>query len=706
MSQNINALKLGFINYLKEISETTNKEYITTNSDVSIFMYANEFKNYISDELDIDPKILSMSINDILNMDIENGKLVDPDEEEKETGVETESSQDPDSIKDIPSQDNNIQGDPTQTGNNTTIQENGENQTTILNDDSIGQLLNTLFEEDAVKNIIDLDQNGELNEEEIFSFIDTIKGFDGDDENISLEDIISSLQAINEGELSLNKEVNDSNENDTEEAEQPIISQGTAGATNTSGVSGTRGNYGISSGNLGISNPSGNQTTQEKTLDNMSKEELNSELNSAQSDLSDKQNNLSAILNGSDSQIAQLQQNVDVAYDIYQEELKNLDEDLAKQVDELKSDIDNKENEIDNKEQEISNQESTVNNAKTAYNNAVSTTKTLKNSLSVLKSTDTSNMTPEQKAEINSKIADLEAKIRNSQKAEENAKTAWDNEKEKLDQLNEEKETLQSELNSLNDQMNSFEEEIAQKYPQIQEFLNAYNDAKDEYDNYKKEAISNAKSEVQSAQNYVNEIQTAINNYENKETARDYCFDGLTEVTKTAIELAFSQLGVYEDAGDNRGTMEKYGGGAGVPWCAAFVSWLFGEGQGNNSNNPLDFTASVSNLREQAKAEGYYSEVGSYTPVPGDIMIQKSNNSSHTGIVVATSGNIIYTIEGNSGDQVRLRSYEIGGENYQKISGWIRMNEWTGGSSDIPTDTYLAYANGSENADEISRSTY
>ena len=521
MSQNINALKLGFINYLKEISETTNKEYITTNSDVSIFMYANEFKNYISDELDIDPKILSMSINDILNMDIENGKLVDPDEEEKETGVETESSQDPDSIKDIPSQDNNIQGDPTQTGNNTTIQENGENQTTILNDDSIGQLLNTLFEEDAVKNIIDLDQNGELNEEEIFSFIDTIKGFDGDDENISLEDIISSLQAINEGELSLNKEVNDSNEKDTEEAEQPIISQGTAGATNTSGVSGTRGNYGNSSGNLGISNPSGNQTTQEKTLDNMSKEELNSELNSAQSDLSDKQNNLSAILNGSDSQIAQLQQNVDVAYDIYQEELKNLDEDLAKQVDELKSDIDNKENEIDNKEQEISNQESTVNNAKTAYNNAVSTTKTLKNSLSVLKSTDTSNMTPEQKAEINSKIADLEAKIRNSQKAEENAKTAWDNEKEKLDQLNEEKETLQSELNSLNDQMNSLEEEIAQKYPQIQEFLNAYNDAKDEYDNYKKEAISNAKSEVQSAQNYVNEIQTAINNYENKEVTEE-----------------------------------------------------------------------------------------------------------------------------------------------------------------------------------------
>ena len=92
-------------------------------------------------------------------------------------------------------------------------------------------------------------------------------------------------------------------------------------------------------------------------------------------------------------------------------------------------------------------------------------------------------------------------------------------------------------------------------------------------------------------------------------------------------------------------------------------------------------------------------------PVPGDIMIQKSNEASHTGIVIAVDGNTIYTIEGNSGDAVRLREYEIGGSGYEKISGWIRMNEWTGGSGDNPTDTYLAYANGSENADEIPRST-
>ena len=77
----INTLKLGFANYLENISEISNKTYENLDSDISIFMYSTEFKNYISDELDVDPKILSMSINDILKMDIVNGKLVDPEEE-------------------------------------------------------------------------------------------------------------------------------------------------------------------------------------------------------------------------------------------------------------------------------------------------------------------------------------------------------------------------------------------------------------------------------------------------------------------------------------------------------------------------------------------------------------------------------------------------------------------------------------------------
>ncbi len=43
----INALKLGFANYLQSLSEISNKDYKNLDSDISIFMYSTEFKNYI-----------------------------------------------------------------------------------------------------------------------------------------------------------------------------------------------------------------------------------------------------------------------------------------------------------------------------------------------------------------------------------------------------------------------------------------------------------------------------------------------------------------------------------------------------------------------------------------------------------------------------------------------------------------------------------
>ena len=706
---NFETLKIGFKLYLEGLEDISNKEYITDNSEISIFMYSNEFKNYLSDELNCDASIFSKSINDILEMEIVNGQLVDkndsPDSDVNSDSFETESDYSTE-------EDTAIVADNTET--DSIIDENIINsdveassvEETQAEPDLIQSILNDLLKDENFVSYLDTDQNKEINEEEFTDFLNTIKGYDNNENTISLEDIITAAGEIQDGTFKITTPETILEDIQNESISIPSALSGNSVISGRSGnVTSYSGNSGVSSGQSGTYSPQG---IEEKTLDNMSKEELNSELSTAQSDLSDKQATLSAILDGSDPQMQELQQNIDDAYDIYQKELEKVDEDMAAQVDELKQNIDAKEAEIDAKEQEISDQECVVSDSETAYNNAVSTRESLENSLSVLKAVDTTEMSPEKKSELNSQITELEGKITEAKLAEEEAKQTWEEAQDKLDTLNEEKEELisgEGGLNELNEQMTELEAQIADKYPAIQEYMDAYNNAKEEYTTVKESAITSAKTGITEAQNYVNEVQSAINNYDNRETARDYCFDGLTEITRTAIELAFSQLGIYEDAGDNRGTMEKYGAGAGVAWCAAFVSWLFGAGQDNNSNNPLDFTASVSNLRDQAQEAGYYSEVGSYTPVPGDIMIQKSNGASHTGIVVAVYGNTIYTIEGNSGDAVRLREYEIGGSSYQKISGWIRMNEWTGGSGDIPTDTYLAYANGSENADEINRST-
>lgn len=51
---NFETLKIGFKLYLEGLEGISNKEYITDNSEISIFMYSDEFKNYLSDELNCD----------------------------------------------------------------------------------------------------------------------------------------------------------------------------------------------------------------------------------------------------------------------------------------------------------------------------------------------------------------------------------------------------------------------------------------------------------------------------------------------------------------------------------------------------------------------------------------------------------------------------------------------------------------------------
>ena len=87
---NFNILKMGFQAYLQEKLANENKELTVNNSDISIFMYAEEFKEYITDELNLDTSICNASISDILDMEIDaQGRLVDPDAKEEETANNT-----------------------------------------------------------------------------------------------------------------------------------------------------------------------------------------------------------------------------------------------------------------------------------------------------------------------------------------------------------------------------------------------------------------------------------------------------------------------------------------------------------------------------------------------------------------------------------------------------------------------------------------
>jgi cell wall-associated NlpC family hydrolase len=142
-----------------------------------------------------------------------------------------------------------------------------------------------------------------------------------------------------------------------------------------------------------------------------------------------------------------------------------------------------------------------------------------------------------------------------------------------------------------------------------------------------------------------------------------------------ALDAARSQVGVRESTGNNDGIpSQRYMNGRREPWCANFVSWTF-----RQTGHPLPGNqrslASVQYMEDQMKGAGKFIPRGKGTPKPGDIIFFANRGDSdrgggrHVGIVEKVENGRVYTIEGNSGNQVARRSYPL---NLARISGYGR----------------------------------
>lgn len=103
-----------------------------------------------------------------------------------------------------------------------------------------------------------------------------------------------------------------------------------------------------------------------------------------------------------------------------------------------------------------------------------------------------------------------------------------------------------------------------------------------------------------------------------------------------------------------------YGFSYRVAWCACYVSWVLRQAGVKKSVcfNYCYCPTAVNWFKAQGIWKGR-----DYKPSPGDIIMFDWENdgvSDHTGIVERCAGGIVYTIEGNSGDQCRRKSYAVG----------------------------------------------
>lgn len=100
-------------------------------------------------------------------------------------------------------------------------------------------------------------------------------------------------------------------------------------------------------------------------------------------------------------------------------------------------------------------------------------------------------------------------------------------------------------------------------------------------------------------------------------------------------------------------------------WCAMFVSWCWYHA--GLSNDLLLKYCSVYTGSEWCKAQGIFQNKKGYQPKSGDIVFFLSAGSSHTGIVIYSDANYVYTIEGNASNRVDVWRWSI---NDARITGY------------------------------------
>jgi hypothetical protein len=124
------------------------------------------------------------------------------------------------------------------------------------------------------------------------------------------------------------------------------------------------------------------------------------------------------------------------------------------------------------------------------------------------------------------------------------------------------------------------------------------------------------------------------------------------------VDLALSQVGQV----GGQPYWSYYGFSERVNWCACFVHWCM-------CNTPSASSAwyiTSNNAYCQTIAD-YYSDMGQFGNdasliAAGDLIFfdwTVDGHTDHIGIIIGTDGTKIYTVEGNSGDQVKVKSYDI-----------------------------------------------
>ena len=132
------------------------------------------------------------------------------------------------------------------------------------------------------------------------------------------------------------------------------------------------------------------------------------------------------------------------------------------------------------------------------------------------------------------------------------------------------------------------------------------------------------------------------------------------------VDLAKRQVGNV----GGRPFWSWYGFNSRVEWCACFVSWCYNQA---GKSEPR-FAGCQSQGVPWFQSRGQWGARGYENIAPGDAIFfdwDGDGSADHVGLVIGTDGERVYTVEGNSGDACKIKSYPL---DYACIKGYGLMN--------------------------------
>ena len=142
--------------------------------------------------------------------------------------------------------------------------------------------------------------------------------------------------------------------------------------------------------------------------------------------------------------------------------------------------------------------------------------------------------------------------------------------------------------------------------------------------------------------------------------------NGTRPGNQAVVDIAKSQVGNV----GGQPYWSWYGFNSRVEWCACFVSWCYGQ---MGLSEPR-FAACQSQGIPWFQSHGQWGGRDYANIAPGDAIFfdwDLDGSADHVGIVVGTDGSRVYTVEGNSGDACKIKSYSL---TYECIKGYGLMN--------------------------------